>query len=223
MTDEGKHANDLKRHWERVYAEDPIEALGWYRPHLDTSLAWIEALGLDPHAPILDVGGGASTLVDDLLARGSRAVTVLDLSAKALAAARARLGEQAGLVTWVEGDITSVELSAGHYALWHDRAVFHFLTEPEQRRRYRARLLAALRPGGHAIIATFAPEAPPRCSGLPVCRYESNDLAGTLGDDLELLGHHKEMHRTPGGTEQMYLYCHFRLPASRFGPSLPAF
>ena len=210
VKERGSSESDLRGHWEGVYAEDPVETLGWYRPHLEMSLAWIAELGLEVQAPILDVGGGASTLVDDLLARGHRAITELDLSGKAQAAARARLGKKAELVTSVEGDITSVELPAGHYALWHDRALFHFLTEPERRHRYRARLVDALRPGGHAIIATFAPEAPPRCSGLPVCRYEPEDLVAVFGDDLELIRHQKEMHHTPGGTEQMYLYCELR-------------
>ncbi|MBM2830693.1 MAG: methyltransferase [Gammaproteobacteria bacterium] len=202
---------NLKNHWERAYSTKPAERLGWYKPHLQTSLTWIKELGLRMDAPILDVGGGASTLVDDLLVEGYQSITVLDISEKALSSVRARLGERAELITWLEGDITSVDLPARHYELWHDRAVFHFLTEPEQQRQYRDQLLRALKPGGHFIIATFAPQAPPRCSGLPVQRYSLEQLESTLGKEFELMRNHKELHITPGGVEQMYLYCQYRL------------
>jgi SAM-dependent methyltransferase len=200
-----------KNHWEQVYSTKPAEKLGWFKPHLQTSLAWIKALGLGVGAPILDVGGGASTLVDDLLAEGYRAITVLDISENALSSAQSRLGERSGLVTWLHGDITSVDLPMRQYELWHDRAVFHFLTEPEEQRQYRQQLLRALRPGGNLIIATFAPEAPPRCSGLPIQRYSLERLESTLGEEFELQRDHKELHVTPGGVEQMYLYCQFRM------------
>lgn len=202
-----------KQHWERVYSTRPTEKLGWYKPHLQTALSWITGLGLDRDAPIIDIGGGASTLVDDLLDAGYRNITVLDISEQALSAVKARLGEKAGQVTWLAGDITSVDLPTHCYALWHDRAVFHFLTEMAQQQRYRDRLLGALKPGGHLIIGTFAPEAPPRCSGLPVQRYSPERLMNTLGGDFELKRHHKELHITPGGVEQMYLYCHFQRTA----------
>jgi SAM-dependent methyltransferase len=196
-------------HWERAYATKPIDRLGWFEPHLRTSLSWIKQLGLAADASVIDVGGGASTLVEDLLQGGFRSITVLDLSAQALSQAKARLGDNAERVTWVEGDITSVDLPARYFALWHDRAVFHFLTAPEQQRKYRDNLLKALKPGGHLIIATFALEAPPTCSELPVQRYSVEQLENTLGTEFSLMRHQKELHVTPGGVEQMYLYCHF--------------
>jgi len=197
-------------HWEQTYSGKETDALGWYTPHLATSLSWIQELNLGADAPIIDIGGGASTLVDDLLEANYRSITVLDISSKALSLVRARLGEKAKLVQWLEGDITMLELPTRYYELWHDRAVFHFLTEPEQQRKYRDRLLSALNPGGHLIIGTFTTEAPPKCSGLPVQRYNRQQLENTLGDAFELIRHHKEMHITPGGVEQMYLYCQFR-------------
>ncbi|RLA05776.1 MAG: SAM-dependent methyltransferase, partial [Gammaproteobacteria bacterium] len=147
---------------------------------------------------------------DDLLETGYRSITVLDISENAIATARLRLAKKADQVTWLEGDITSVDLPTRGYELWHDRAVLHFLTEPEQQRMYRDNLLKALKPGGHLIIGTFAPEAPARCSGLPVQRYSAEQLENTLGDEFELVRQHNELHVTPGGVEQMYLYCQFR-------------
>ena len=199
-----------KDHWEQVYSTKPTEKLGWYEPHLRTSLSWIKGLSLAVDAPIIDVGGGASTLIDDLLDAGYRSITVLDISEKALSSAKARLGKKAELITWLDGDITSVDLPIHCYELWHDRAAFHFLTMHEQQRKYRDNLLKALKPGGHLIIGTFAPEAPPKCSGLPVQRYNPEQLENTLGGEFEIKRHHKELHITPGGVEQMYLYCHFR-------------
>ena len=201
---------DRRAHWEQVYTSKPSERLGWYKPLLQTSLEWISALGLDHGAPVIDVGGGASTLVDDLLDQGYTDITVLDLAEPALDLIKARLGERNTAVTWLSGDITEIELPENAYELWHDRAVFHFLTEPADRERYRENLCRALRPGGHVVIGTFAPEAPPRCSGLPVQRYDLERLQESLGSECRLQRHKKEMHVTPGGVEQMYLYCEFR-------------
>lgn len=198
-----------KDHWEKIYSSKLSEKPGWYKLHLQTSLTWIKELSLGADAPIIDVGGGTSTLVDDLLDAGCRSITVLDISEKALSSAKARLGKKAELVTWLNADITSVALPAHQYELWHDRAAFHFLTELDQQRKYRDKLLKALKPGGHLIIGTFAPEAPPKCSGLPVQRYSQEQLGNTLGGEFELVRHQKEQHITPGGVEQMYLYCHF--------------
>lgn len=200
-------------HWEQAYATKPIRKLGWYAPHLHISLSWLGGLELTPDAAIIDIGGGASTLVDDLLAADYRAITVLDIAEQAVASARARLGDRAEPVTWLIGDITSVDLPLHGYDVWHDRAMFHFLTEPEQQRNYRDQLLKGLRPGGHLILATFAPEAPDRCSGLPVRRYLPEQLQSTLGAAFALQRHHKELHITPGGVEQMYLYCQFQRTA----------
>jgi SAM-dependent methyltransferase len=202
-----------REHWERVYSSKPPDRLGWYTPRLQTSLDWITELSLGANAPIIDVGGGASTLVDDLLGRGYSAITVLDLAAPALQLIKARLGEKSSTVTLLCGDVTEIELGENAFELWHDRAVFHFLTDAGDRDRYRANLCRALRPGGHVIIGTFAPGAPPRCSGLPVQRYDLDLLHETLGDAFELRRHQQEMHVTPGGVEQLYLYCEFRLQA----------
>jgi ubiquinone/menaquinone biosynthesis C-methylase UbiE len=200
-------------HWQHVYATKLTERLGWYKPHLATSLNWIKELRLAPDAPIIDVGGGASTLIDDLLDAGYRSITVVDISENALQSVKERLGPKAEMVTWLNGDITSVVLPDHQYELWHDRAAFHFLVEPEQQQKYRDNLLRALKQNGHLIIGTFAPEAPAKCSGLPVHRYEPEQLADTLGKEFELVRHHNEMHITPGGVEQLYLYCCFRRTA----------
>lgn len=202
-----------REHWEQVYSSKPSDRLGWYKPRLQTSLEWITALGLDPDEPIIDVGGGASTLVDHLLDRGYTDVTVLDLAGPALDLVKARLGERRSAVTWLCGDITEIELEENAFALWHDRAVFHFLTEPDDRAGYLANLRRALRPGGYLVIGTFAPGAPPNCSGLPVQRYELDLLQETLGNEFLLRRSQTELHVTPGGVEQMYLYGEFRLGA----------
>jgi SAM-dependent methyltransferase len=203
-------SDDRRHYWEQVYATRQAEKLGWYKPRLDTSLAWIMALDPDPRAAIIDVGGGASTLVDDLVDEGFESITVLDVADTALQVSRRRLGHQADLVMWLSGDISEYRLPASQFDIWHDRAVLHFLTNPADRDAYVANLRRALKPGGHAIIGLFAPEAPPKCSGLPVQRYDHKALADVLGDAFELLEHRKESHTTPGGVEQMYLYCRFR-------------
>ncbi len=201
---------ERKEHWEQVYESSEADRLGWYKPHLQTSLAWLDALQLDRDAEILDVGGGASTFVDDLLDRGYRSITVVDIAAPALSVVKARLGDRAAQVAWVTGDITEVELPRDHFDLWHDRAVFHFLTEPDEQQRYRETVLRVLKPSGALVIGTFALEAPPSCSGLRVQRYSRESLIDVLGAEFELQRDHKELHVTPGGVEQMYLYCQFR-------------
>lgn len=206
----GWYTMNQKDHWEHVYSTKQTEKVGWYTRHLQTSLDWIKELRLSADAPIIDIGGGASTLVDDLLGAGYRSITVLDISEEALRSVKERLGTKADSVRWMNGDVTSVVLPDHHYELWHDRAVFHFLTEPGQQQQYRDNLLKALKPRGHIIIGTFSSEAPPKCSGLPVQRYNLEQLEGTLGAEFELVRHHKEEHVTPGGLEQMYLYCCFR-------------
>lgn len=199
-----------REHWEQVYTTKQPERLGWFKPRLETSLAWIRELDLALDAPIIDVGVGVSSLVDDLLADGYRSITVLDISDTALASLKSRLGKRSEIVTWLHGDITTVDLPLDHYNLWHDRAVLHFLIEREDQRKYRDKLVAALKPGGYAIIGVFSPAAPPRCSGLPVQRYDVDAMLALFGADLELERHHEELHVTPGGVEQMYLYCQFR-------------
>ena len=199
-----------RTHWERVYTTRPAEELGWYAPHLTTPLEWIGQLELDRDARVIDVGAGGSTLVDDLLDAGHRSVTVLDIAEPALQIARARLGERAQHVTWLNADITSVELPERQYALWHDRAVFHFLTARNDRRRYLDNLRRVLIPGGALIMGAFTPAAPPKCSGLPVQRYTAGTLADGLGGEFSLRRHREELHVTPAGVEQMFVFCEFR-------------
>lgn len=200
-----------KDHWERVYSTKATDAVSWYQPQADFSLRLIEAAGLPRGAAIIDVGGGASTLVDDLLALGRYDINVLDLSAAALEAAKARLGASAAAVTWRVADITRAGLPDRAYDLWHDRAVFHFLTAPEDRRAYVAAVRRALRPGGHVVIATFAEDGPLQCSGLPVQRYSPAQLQAEFGEGFELLSGEREQHATPSGSTQAFTYCHFRM------------
>ncbi len=204
-----------KSHWQNVYTTRQADQLGWYAPHLTTSLKLIRSTGVPDNARIIDIGGGASTLVDDLLESGFVDITVVDLAIGALDQARARLGDRAPDVQWIEADITKVRLPTNAYDIWHDRAVFHFLTEPEARARYVRQMQDALKPGGHIIIATFAPEAPPKCSGLSVQRYAVEELHHVLGHALVCVERSNEVHVTPGGISQMYLYCHFRKPAEK--------
>ena len=177
---------NCKTHWEQAYATRPPEQLGWYRPHLESSLALIAGAGLRPGSMVIDVGGGASTLVDDLLDRGYERITVADLSAAALERVRRRLGDRAAAVTWLETDITTAELPVAHYDLWHDRAVFHFLTAAPERAAYLECLRHALAPEGQAVFGVFAPEAPPRCSGLEVRRYTPQALQDEVGSGFVL-------------------------------------
>jgi SAM-dependent methyltransferase len=201
---------DKQQHWETVYQTKAADAVSWYRPHLDTSLALIERAAPDRNAAVLDVGGGASTLVDDLIARGYRDLSVLDISAAALNVARERLGETANAVTWLAADLLDAPLQEARYDLWHDRAVFHFLTEAEQRVRYLRQLARALKSGGHAILATFGPQGPLKCSGLDTVRYDAGELARELGDGFTLIDSTMEFHATPFGTTQPFLYALFR-------------
>ena len=201
---------DKKLHWDKAYAVGAPERLGWYRPHLSASLELIERTGIDKKVRLIDVGGGASTLVDDLVDLGFEEVSVFDLSRTAMSLAKSRLGDRASQVTWLEGDITSAELPPAHYDLWHDRAVFHFLTAADDRRSYMQQLKRALSPGGHVVLGVFSLEAQPRCSGLDVQRYSVELLQREIGADFALKEYRLEEHVTPGGVRQMYLYCCFR-------------
>lgn len=202
---------DKKQHWEEVYKNRPVDRLGWYKPHIHRSVEWIKELVPDWSDPVIDVGGGVSTLADDLLAEEYMDITVVDISGKALSHARERLRDKADRITWIEGDILQTELPEKYYTLWHDRAVFHFLTDENDQEAYIERMKMSLKAGGFVIMATFAPEAPPKCSGLPVERYDVYKLVTRLGSGFRLLGSVKEMHVTPGGVEQMYLYSKFRM------------
>lgn len=196
-----------KAHWENVYGTKAPDAVSWYRPHLERSLELIERSAPDRSAAIIDVGGGESTLVDDLLARGYRDVTVLDISERALDVTRERLGEAARPVSWIAGDITRVALQERRYDVWHDRAVFHFLTEPGARAAYVERVARSVRIGGHVIVATFGPQGPLKCSGLDIVRYDGQTLHSEFGDAFELEACDTELHATPFGTTQQFLYC----------------
>lgn len=200
-----------KTHWDSAYDQRGAKQVSWFRPHLDQSLALIRSAAPETTAAIIDVGGGASTLVDDLLTAGFGDVSVLDISSAALAVAQNRLGATASSVTWIEGDITRMELPAGRYDVWHDRAVFHFLTDQTDRDRYVALVKHAVKPGGHVIMATFAADGPERCSGLPVARYDSGSLHAQFGGQFELLDSRHETHLTPAGKEQRFVYCFCQL------------
>lgn len=199
-----------KEHWEAVYTTKATDEVSWFQPHAQLSLDLIKAATADKDAGIIDVGGGASTLVDDLLAEGYRDLTVLDLSAAALHAARQRLGTQESEVRWIEADITEVDLPGKRYDVWHDRAVFHFLTTAQQRDAYVRTVFNAVKPGGHVIVATFAEDGPLQCSGLPVMRYRADQLHDEFGDAFTLLKHQKEEHHTPSGKVQQFVYCYCR-------------
>ena len=202
---------DAKQHWETVYQTKSADQVSWYRPHLETSLAWVERAAVSLDAAIVDVGGGESTLVDDLLEAGYRTLSVLDISQAAIDVTRARLGDRAGRVDWRVGDITQIALPHGAFDVWHDRAVFHFLTDAAARAAYVDCLLNAVRPGGQAIIATFGPEGPQQCSGLDIVRYDVHALNAALGGRFELLDHLIEHHATPWGSTQQFLYGRFRI------------
>ena len=202
-------------HWEAVYRTKPADQVSWFQPHLDASLELIRATGAGRGARILDVGGGASTLVDDLLEAGFEAITVLDVSAAALAIARRRLGEAASRVCWIEGDITRVDLAPASVDVWHDRAALHFLVDPSDRLAYTRQLRRAVAPGGHVILSAFGPEAPPKCSGLPVHRYDAAGLQAVAGEDLILRESRSQIHRTPSGGAQPFIVCRLQRQEAR--------
>jgi hypothetical protein len=200
---------DLTGHWENVYATRNAHEVSWYQVCPDTSLQLIDKLGIGAADAVIDIGGGASSLVDHLLSLGYRDLTVLDISSAALAAVQSRLGARAAEVKWLTGDITRIR-PPGPYRLWHDRAVFHFLTEAADRQAYVATLAAALPGGSHAIMATFAEDGPERCSNLPVRRYSPQQLAAELGAGFTLLASLGETHVTPAQGQQKFIYCVFR-------------
>lgn len=202
---------DSPGHWEKIYKEKAPDAVSWYRPHLETSLDLIKKLAPERTAAIIDVGGGESTLVDDLVASGYRDITVLDISQTAIDANRKRLAALSNRVKWIVGDITRIDLQPALYDVWHDRAVFHFLTVPNDRVAYVRQVAQAVKQGGHVIVSTFGPEGPTKCSGLNVVRYDSESLHNEFGAHFRLLGSTKELHQTPFGTTQQFLYCYCRV------------
>ena len=202
---------DPKTHWEKVYNTKAPNEMSWYQPHLETSLALINRAAGASSASIIDVGGGESTLVDDLLARGYPNITILDISQTAIDVTKERLKELADRVQWIVGDVTRLELPRGTYDVWHDRAVFHFLTGTDERRAYVRQVAHAVRPGGHVIVSTFGPEGPTKCSGLDVARYDADSLHEQFGARFRLVDSTKELHQTPFGTTQQFLYCYCRI------------
>jgi len=199
-----------KQHWEGVYSSKAPTSVSWFQEHPEISLRLIRASGARADSAIIDVGGGAGRLVDDLLAEGFRQVTVLDIAGAALAAAQVRLGARASAVQWIEADITRVSLPAAAFDVWHDRAAFHFLTEAADRNAYLALMHRAVKTGGYAILATFAEDGPERCSGLPVVRYSTEQLQVLLGNNWTLLQRERETHHTPFGTVQQFQFGCFR-------------
>ena len=200
-------AMGARNHWDAVYRSKPHEAMSWYRAHLERSLALIELVSPGRDAAIVDVGAGESTLVDDLLTRGFRHVTAIDISRTAVDAARRRLGERAREVEWLVADVTQAALPAGAFDVWHDRAVFHFLTGAAERAAYVRQVARAVKQGGHVIVATFGPQGPTMCSGLEVVRYDARSLHGEFGAQFRLIASDIELHRTPADSEQQFLYC----------------
>jgi len=209
MADETTSAFDARRaHWDNLYATKAPTEVSWYQ-EIPTSLALIEATGIGPDARIIDVGGGASNLVDHLLARRFRDITVLDISEQGLAVAKARLRTDASRVNWIVADATEWRPDE-EYDLWHDRAAFHFLTEVPEQNSYMDGLRAGVLPGSHAVISTFSEEGPIRCSGLPVVRRDAERIGNALGDDFILRFQKNEDHRTPRGTVQNFAYTWFQ-------------
>ncbi|MBK5188377.1 MAG: class I SAM-dependent methyltransferase [Gemmatimonadaceae bacterium] len=206
---------DGKSHWEHVYRSKSADQVSWFEPVAAISFEWIREVAPALDSAIIDVGGGASRLADGLLAAGYARVIVLDLSAAALLQAQRRLGSAASAVEWREADILGADLPAAAYDVWHDRAVFHFLTDAADRTRYVAQLRRAVRAGGHVIMATFAEHGPRRCSGLDVSRYSPAALQRELGADFRLVESLQHEHRTPAGASQAFTYCLFRHEPAR--------
>ncbi len=200
---------DHARHWEQVYSTKQPDELSWFQADPALSFRILSDLPVQKDDPIIDVGGGASRLVDCLLAGGFSNISVLDISSAALEKSRKRLAEQAGNVTWIEQDITRFS-PAQKYAVWHDRAVFHFLTRANDRLAYRQVLHQALAPGGYLVIMSFALDGPERCSGLDVVRYDADTLQKELGNELELFETHDHVHRTPWGSDQSFMCAVYR-------------
>lgn len=211
---QAESTTSMGAHWEEVYRTKATDRVSRFRPHLDRSLAFVRNLGLSHDARIVDIGGGASTLVDDLQAEGFSNLAVLDLSASALDVSRRRLGERAAAVDWIVGDATAALLPAQSVDLWHDRAVFHFLTDPAARQAYVEQVRRVVRPGGAVVVATFAPDGPEKCSGLPVARYDADGIHAVFGSGFRKVGEERELHHTPAGGEQAFAYCFCRVEAA---------
>lgn len=200
---------DRQQHWNAVFSTKAEGDVSWFEALPQTSIRLLEAAGLSSDTCILDVGGGDSRLIDHLVARGLDCLAVLDVSGAALARAQSRLGTNAGVPIWLQTDVAG-DWSLKPMDIWHDRAVFHFLTARHDRDRYKSHLLQTLKPGGSAIVATFAIDGPDRCSGLPVVRYSPDSLAAELEPHLSIVEAVHHSHTTPWGSVQPFLYCRFR-------------
>lgn len=211
LAEEDNAMNDTSRHthWEQVYTTKGEREVSWFQESAEPSMELLRAAGANSDTRIIDIGGGASRLVDTLVHDGFQHVTVLDLSEAALSTARARLGAHSETVQWIAADVTRWE-PAQTFDIWHDRAAFHFLTEDTDRAAYVGRLRRAVRPGGHVILGTFALDGPERCSGLAVVRYSGETLADTLGAEFRLLGTISHLHKTPWGSQQSFQFSTFR-------------
>jgi 2-polyprenyl-3-methyl-5-hydroxy-6-metoxy-1,4-benzoquinol methylase len=198
---------ESKEHWNKIYTAKSPDEVSWFQEHADLSLNLIKNTGISTSAKIIDVGGGESTLVDDLLTQKYENITVLDLSKVALSTARSRLGSSASRVEWIESNVLDAELPMHTYDVWHDRAVFHFLTNESDRRAYVHQVKHAIKLGGFVIVATFAEDGPTECSGLPVMRYSADELHSEFGESFKLIDQEKESHHTPSGADQRFIYC----------------
>ena len=204
-----------KAHWENIYNTKDSAEVSWFKPHIAASLKIISNLNIQKSEPIIDVGGGASTLADDLLKEGFQDITVLDISKKALEVAQERLGKQSKKIQWIEGDVTQVKLTEKYYGIWHERAVFHFLTSSEEKRNYIDLLERSLKSTGHVVMAVFSLKGPTKCSGLEIIRYSPESLQSELGEIFKLIKEFTEIHQTPFGTIQDFIYCHFQRIANQ--------
>jgi SAM-dependent methyltransferase len=202
---------DKKAHWEQVYGSKAPDAVSWYAPHLETSLKLIHQVEVNKDAAIIDIGGGESTLVDDLITEGYQNISVLDISQKAIDVSKERIGNPANKVDWHCSDITQATLPQNYFDVWHDRAVFHFLIEEAQRVKYVEQVKRSVKHGGCVIVSTFGPEGPEQCSGLDVVRYDTDNLHEQFGKSFKLIDSFKEIHKTPMGTTQQFLYSFYKL------------
>lgn len=202
--------NTRQDHWDHIYKTKTRDEVSWHREHLDLSLQILDQLGIGNDAAIIDVGCGSSTFIDDLINNGCTDITALDISDNALSGIRERLGERSGLVKWIAADITQAKLPSNSYDLWHDRAIFHFLTEKADRIRYVEQLSRSLRSGGYVVIAAFALDGPKKCSGLDIVQYSPELLSKELGGEFSFIDSLNEDHATPFGTVQKFVYCIFK-------------
>jgi len=208
------HSKSMELHWKDIYRHKDTERVSWFQEHAETSLKIIKQNLSDKNAHIIDIGAGTSTLVDDLLESGYKNIDVLDISEEALAVTQNRLGNKQEQVNWHCANILETSFPKHEYDFWHDRAVFHFLTNEEDREKYVLQVFNALKPGGKVVISTFGPDGPLKCSGLPIVRYDHDSLHNEFGSGFTLLDHGKEDHLTPDGKIQKFVYCYCKLESN---------